>query len=159
MSFARMCSFLFQKFRYFRRNRKIIEFSLHIFVISLEKKRKIRYNSIVYNYLLPAKKPQVRKRKERPQMELKTIQHLCELSKLNYDEPGLNKVMSEMSDIIDLMDTIKSFDLTYDDTKDNNSITFGETRADEAMPSFPTEKLLANAENADGCYVVPKVVE
>ncbi len=92
-------------------------------------------------------------------MELKTIQHLCELSKLNYDEDGLKKVMGEMSDIIDLMDTIKSFDLTYDDTKDNNSISFGDVREDEAQASFPTEKLLANAENTENCYVVPKVVE
>ena len=45
-------------------------------------------------------------------VELKTIQHLCELSKLNYDEAGLEKVMGEMGDIIDLMDTIKTFDLT-----------------------------------------------
>ena len=33
-------------------------------------------------------------------VELKTIQHLCELSKLNYDEAGLEKLMGEMSDII-----------------------------------------------------------
>ena len=76
-------------------------------------------------------------------VELKTIQHLCELSKLNYDEAGLEKVM----------------DLVYDDTKDNNSISLGEVREDVAQPSFPTEKLLANAENTDNCYVVPKVVE
>ncbi|MBE6888445.1 MAG: Asp-tRNA(Asn)/Glu-tRNA(Gln) amidotransferase subunit GatC [Oscillospiraceae bacterium] len=92
-------------------------------------------------------------------MELKTIQHLCELSKLNYEDEALEKVMSEMTDIIELMDTIKSFDLTYDDTKDNNSIKFCETREDVAKPSFPTEKLLSNAENTDNCYVVPKVVE
>lgn len=92
-------------------------------------------------------------------MEVKTIQHLCELSKLNYDEAGLEKVMGEMSSIIELMDTIKSFDLTYDDTKDNNIIRFEETREDVAQPSFPPEKLLANAENTEGCYVVPKVVE
>lgn len=92
-------------------------------------------------------------------VELKTIEHLCELSKLNYDEEGLRKVMGEMSDIIELMDGIKEFDLEYDDTKDNNQIRFGDTREDKAEESFPAEKLLANAENTDGCYVVPKVVE
>ena len=92
-------------------------------------------------------------------VELKTIEHLCELSKLNYDEDGLKKVMAEMGDIIGLMDEIKSFDLTYDDTKDGNEIRFGDTREDVAEPSFPTDKLLSNAENTDGCYVVPKVVE
>ena len=92
-------------------------------------------------------------------MEINTIQHLCELSKLNYDDAGLEKVMTQMSDIISLMDTIKSFDLEYDDTKDNNSVKFCEVREDVAQPSFPTEKLLANAKNINGCFVVPKVVE
>ncbi|MGN1119207.1 MAG: aspartyl/glutamyl-tRNA amidotransferase subunit C [Oscillospiraceae bacterium] len=92
-------------------------------------------------------------------IELDTIRHLCELSKLNYDEEGLEKVMGEMGSIIDLMDEIKSFNLAYDDTKDNNSIGFFDTREDVAAPSFPTEKLLQNTESTDGCYVVPKVVE
>ena len=92
-------------------------------------------------------------------VELNTIRHLCELSKLDYDEEGMKKVMGEMSDIIDLMDEIKSFDLIYDDTKDGNEIRFCDTRKDEPEESFPTEKLLSNAENTDGCYVVPKVVE
>lgn len=92
-------------------------------------------------------------------VEIKTIEHLCELSRLNYDEAGLQKVMGEMSDIIELMDEIKSFDLAYDDTKDNNQIRFEDTREDVSEESFPTEKLLSNAENTGGCYVVPKVVE
>ena len=92
-------------------------------------------------------------------MELKTIKHLCELSKLNYDDEALEKVMGEMTDIIELMDTIKDIELTCDDTKDNNSISFSEVREDVAKPSFPTEKLLKNAKQLENCYVVPKVVE
>ena len=92
-------------------------------------------------------------------VDIDTIKHLCGLSKLDYDEEGLKKVMGEMSDIIDLMDEIKSFDLVYDDTKDHNEIRFEDTREDVAEESFPTEKLLSNAENRDNCYVVPKVVE
>lgn len=129
---------------------------LHNFQITLEKSAEMEYNNtVLLNIVL------FHQRKERYIMavELKTIQHLCELSKLNYDEAGLEKVMGEMSDIIDLMDTIKSFDLTYDDTKDNNSISLSDVREDVPQPSFPTEKLLANAENRDNCYVVPKVVE
>ena len=92
-------------------------------------------------------------------VDMKTIEHLCSLSKLSYDEEGMEKVMGEMSSIIDLMDEIKSFDLAYDDTKDGNEIRFADTREDVPEESFPTEKLLANAENTDGCYVVPKVGE
>ena len=92
-------------------------------------------------------------------VDMKTIEHLCGLSKLSYDEEGMEKVMGEMSSIIDLMDEIKSFDLAYDDTKDGNEIRFADTREDVPEESYPTEKLLSNAENTDGCYVVPKVVE
>ena len=92
-------------------------------------------------------------------VDMKTIEHLCGLSKLSYDEEGMEKVMGEMSSIIDLMDEIKSFDLEYDDTKDGNEIRFADTREDVPEESFPTEKLLSNAENTGNCYVVPKVVE
>ena len=92
-------------------------------------------------------------------IDIDTIKHLCDLSKLDYDEEGMKKVMGEMSDIIDRMDEIKEFDLTYDDTKDGNEIRFSDTREDVPEESYPTEKLLSNAENTDGCYVVPKVVE
>ena len=40
-------------------------------------------------------------------VDIDTIKHLCDLSKLDYDEEGMKKVMGEMSDIIDLMDEIK----------------------------------------------------
>ncbi len=92
-------------------------------------------------------------------MELKTIQHLCNLSRLSYEDEGLQKVMAEMTDIISLMDGIKEFDLCYDDTKDNNSISFSELREDIAKPSFYSEKLMQNTKSREGCYVVPKVVE
>lgn len=92
-------------------------------------------------------------------MDIKTIEHLCSLSKLNYTDEGKQKVMAEMSEIINLMDTVKEFDLVYDDTKDNNSISYGEVRADEAKPSFSTEKLLSNTKPSENCYVVPKMVD
>ena len=49
-------------------------------------------------------------------MDIKTIDHLCNLSKLNYTDEGKEKVMGEMSAIIELMDTVKEFDVVYDDT-------------------------------------------
>ncbi len=92
-------------------------------------------------------------------MELDTLRHLCSLSRLNYDESELEQLSKDMTDIVNLMDGIKEFDLTYDDTKDNNSISFNEVREDVAQPSYPTEKLLQNAKSIDNCFVVPKVVE
>lgn len=92
-------------------------------------------------------------------MDIQTIDHLCELSKLNFNDEEKQKVMEEMSAIIELMDTVKEIDLTYDDTKDNNSITYSEVRKDAAKPSYPTDRLLSNTEPQDNCYVVPKMVE
>ena len=92
-------------------------------------------------------------------MDIKTIDHLCNLSKLNYTDEGKEKVMSEMRAIIELMDTVKEFDVVYDDTKDNNSISYDEVRKDDAKPSFRTEKLLSNTQPSGNCYVVPKMVD
>ena len=92
-------------------------------------------------------------------MDSLTLTHLCELSKLNFTEEEKNNVIEEMGDIINLMDTIKDFDVTYDDTKDNNQINYVDVREDVPMPSFDTEKLQQNTEARDNCYVVPKMME
>lgn len=92
-------------------------------------------------------------------MDINTLNHLCDLSKLNFSEDEKTVVMKEMSEIINLMDTVKGFDVTYDDTKDNNTIEFEQLREDVAENSFPTEKLLSNTISQDNCYVVPKLVD
>lgn len=92
-------------------------------------------------------------------MEQDTLRHLCKLSRLSYDEKEAPRLLAEMTDIIALMDTIRDFDLSYDDTKDNNSVSFGMVREDTAKPSFTADRLLSNAKSKDDCYVVPKVVD
>ena len=92
-------------------------------------------------------------------MDIKTIDHLCNLSKLNYTDEGKEKVMGEMSAIIELMDTVKEIDITYDDLKDNHDVYLNDLRKDEVIESMPTSKVLSNAVNTNNCFVVPKVVE
>lgn len=92
-------------------------------------------------------------------MDIKTLDHLCELSKLNFTEDEQRKMLADMSDIIDLMDTIKEFEISYDDTKDKNEIAYDDLRKDEAAPSFDTERLQQNTQPRDNCYVVPKMME
>ena len=87
------------------------------------------------------------------------VKYLAELSKLEYSDKELAATAEQMTDIIDLMDTVKEFDVVYDDTKDNNSISYDEVRKDVAKPSFPTEKLLSNTQPSGNCYVVPKMVD
>lgn len=92
-------------------------------------------------------------------MNKATIDKLCALSMLSFDENQLPQVESTMSSIIDLMDTIKETDYTYDDMNDDNSIAFADLREDVSAPSMDTETLLKNARSSNGFFVVPKVIE
>lgn len=87
------------------------------------------------------------------------VKYLAELGKLEFTDEALAKTADEMTDIIELMDTIKDFGLEYDALKDNHNVFLNDLRKDEKLPSMPTEKVLQNAVNSDSCFVVPKVVE
>lgn len=92
-------------------------------------------------------------------MDKQTFAHLEKLSKLNFSDAEKQKAIDEMGDIIALMDTIKEFDLSYDDTKDKDEILYKELRQDKAEESFLPEALLQNTESSDNCYVIPKMME
>lgn len=92
-------------------------------------------------------------------MELNMVKYLAELSKLQFSDEELKKVSAEMTDIIDLMDTVKEIDITYDDLKDNHNVYLNDLRKDVVQESMSTDKVLKNAVNTNNCFVVPKVVE
>ena len=91
-------------------------------------------------------------------MDLEMVKYLAELGKLEFTDEALAKTADEMTDIIELMDTIKDFGLEYDALKDNHNVFLNDLRKDEKLPSMSTEKVLQNAVNSDNCFVVPKVV-
>ncbi len=92
-------------------------------------------------------------------MDIKTVNYLAELSKLEFSENELEKVASDMTGIIGLMDEIKEFDISYDPLKDNKNVHLNGMRKDEIHKSFDTQKILSNAVNSNNCFFVPKVVE
>lgn len=92
-------------------------------------------------------------------MDLEMVKYLAELGKLEFTDEALAKTADEMTDIIELMDTIKDFGLEYDALKDNHNVFLNDLRKDEKLPPMSTEKVLQNAVNSDNCFVVPKVVE
>lgn len=92
-------------------------------------------------------------------MDLNMVKYLAELSKLEYSDNELAATAEQMTDIIDLMDTVKEIDITYDDLKDNHDVYLNDLRKDEVIESMPTPKVLSNAVNTNNCFVVPKVVE
>ena len=92
-------------------------------------------------------------------MDLNMVKYLAELSKLEYSDKELAATAEQMTDIIDLMDTVKEIDITYDDLKDNHDVYLNDLRKDEVIESMPTSKAPSNAVNTNNCFVVPKVVE
>lgn len=87
------------------------------------------------------------------------VKYLAELGKLEFSDDELAKKADEMTDIINLMDTVKEIDITYDALKDNHDVYINDLREDVVMQSLATEKILQNAVNSNNCFVVPKVVE
>ena len=87
------------------------------------------------------------------------VSYLSELGKLQFTEDELKKVADEMTDIINLMDTIKEIDVTYDAKLDNKNIYLNDLRKDLSADSMPTQKVMQNATQMNNYFVVPKVVE
>ena len=98
-------------------------------------------------------------RKEERLMDLEMVKYLAKLGKLSFTDEELEQAVKDMTSIIEIMDTIKESDITYDPLKDNHNVYLKDLRKDEAKPSLPTEKLLQNAVSSENCFVVPKVVE
>lgn len=87
------------------------------------------------------------------------VSYLAELGKIELSQSELKNVAQQMTGIIELMDTIKEIDVTYDPIKDNKNVYLNDLREDISQPSLSTEKVLQNATNTNNCFVVPKVVE
>lgn len=92
-------------------------------------------------------------------MDLEMVSYLSKLGKLNFTEEELKKAAEDMTSIINIMDTIKDFDIAYDSFADNKNVYLKDLRVDEAEPSMETKKILQNSTNSNNCFVVPKVVE
>ena len=92
-------------------------------------------------------------------MDLEMVSYLSRLGKLSFTEEELKKSAEEMTNIIEIMDTIKEIDIKYDALADNKNVYLNDLRKDASEPSMPTQKILQNALNSEDCFVVPKVVE
>ncbi len=92
-------------------------------------------------------------------MDLQMVSYLSKLGKLSFTDEELKKVADDMTSIIDIMDTIKEIDITYDPLADNKNVYLKDLRVDEAEASMETAKVLQNSTNSNNCFVVPKVVE
>jgi len=86
-------------------------------------------------------------------LDLQMIAYLAELGKLHFTKEEMEQMASEMTSIIEIMDTVKEIDIQYDAYADNKNVYLNDLREDIKEDSFPTEKILQNAVN-DGCRII-----
>lgn len=85
---------------------------------------------------------------------------LCDLSKLYISEEELDGFGKEMSDIMNLMDTIGESDFEYNPIDMSNAVPFTELRADEVETYENMDGIVAlGPEVIENQFVVPKIVD
>ena len=91
--------------------------------------------------------------------DIELTRHLAELSKITFTENELEKMTSDMKNIIEVMDKVRKFHADIE-PHTLDAVRYDDLREDIVSPSFPTEKITENAaEIADNCFTVPKVVQ
>lgn len=85
---------------------------------------------------------------------------LCELSKLHLSEDELAEYGKEMTDIINLMDTIGDSDFEYNPIDMTNAVPFSELRADKIESFDNMSGIIENGpQTIENQFVVPKIVD
>ena len=90
--------------------------------------------------------------------DIKLAEHLAELSKIKFSEKELQKISSEMDEIIGLLDTVSDFEITENPVV-NTAQKLENIREDLPTPTQPRKYVLKNASKKDKkAFAVPKVV-
>ena len=88
------------------------------------------------------------------------LKMLCDLSKLYISEEELDGFGKEMSDSMNLMDTIGESDFEYNPIDMSNAVPFTELRADEVETYENMDGIVAlGPEVIENQFVVPKIVD
>ena len=88
------------------------------------------------------------------------ITYLAKLSKIEVNAADKERLVTEMSAIVELMDTMN--DVTFDENEDlkGEGVSLLDLREDKPRACFDREKILANAAHKkDGFFAVPKIME
>ena len=91
-------------------------------------------------------------------MEIKEIEHLAELSKLEFTEQEIVDFAKDFESIVKLANKIKDADISGE--RAITTMPMADLREDEPMPSTATDILLQNApdKNKDS-FIVPRIME
>ena len=93
-------------------------------------------------------------------LSMDNLKLLCELSKLHLSEDELLDYQKEMTDIINLMDTIGDSDFEYNPVDMSNAVPFSELRDDNIETFDNMDGIVKNGPQvAMNQFVVPKIVD
>lgn len=93
-------------------------------------------------------------------LSMDNLKLLCELSKLHLSDAELKEYQKEMTDIINLMDTIGDSDFEYNPLDMSNAVPFSELRSDTIETFNNMEGIVKNGpEVIENQFVVPKIVD
>lgn len=85
---------------------------------------------------------------------------LCDLSKLYISDDELEAYGKEMTDIINLMDTIGESDFEYNPVDNMNAVPFSQLREDKVENYENMQQIVSNGpEVIENQFVVPKIVD
>lgn len=88
------------------------------------------------------------------------VTYLANLSKIEIEDAEKEKLVYEMSAIVDLMDAMNEITMEDDINLNGEGVNLESLREDEVVPSYDRELVLANASHEkDGFFVVPKIME
>lgn len=91
-------------------------------------------------------------------MEIKDIEHLAELSKLEYTDQEMQEFLPQFESLVELADVIKNADISG--SIEHNVMDFNDLREDVAKDSTPVDELLANSPIVRrDSIVVPRIME
>lgn len=87
------------------------------------------------------------------------VLHVAKLSRLDLSDKDAEKLVRQIGDILDYVDTLNSVDTTGVHATSHAIFVNNAFREDKAMPSMEPDKALGNApEREDTDIIVPKVI-
>ena len=91
-------------------------------------------------------------------MDIKEIEHLAQLSKLEFSPEEMESFSKEFEHLVEFADIVKNADLQGE--QNIQKIDLGKLRDDEIGKSTPTEILLKDSPLVkQDCIVVPRIME
>lgn len=93
-------------------------------------------------------------------LDTELITYLANLSKIEIEDAERERLVSEMSAIVELMDAMNEVTIEDSINLNGEGVNLETLRADQKVESYDRDIILANASHKkDGFFVVPKIME